>query len=82
MTKICLILIGAGVTLLVVKLPSIISRRYSTISVPGPFDDDFWRLPESEQRKHYIGNQEARVYASWYEFFLGKSIFNKLEERR
>ena len=78
MKEICLILVGVGVTLLVVvALPAIISKRYSTISVPGPFDDDFWRLPKSEQRKHYIGNQEARVYASWWEFFLGKSIFNK-----
>ena len=59
------------------KLISYIFReRYRTISVPGQCDD-FWRLPESERKRHYIGNQTARVYASWWEFFLRKSVFNK-----
>jgi len=71
------VLIGLAIVLVPLLIIYIFGERYREISVPGPYDDDFWRLPKSEQKRHYIGNQTVRVYASWWEFFLRKSVFNK-----
>ena len=67
------------VIVLLIAFVYIVMKRYSTFSFPGPYEDYFLRLPKHEQKRHYLGDQEVAVYATWCEFILGKSIYSKVK---
>lgn len=67
------------VIVLLIAVVYIVGKRYDTFSFPGPYEDYFLRLPKHEQKRHYLGDQEVAVYASWREFILGKSIYSKVK---